>query len=162
MPMPVHLTLTGEKQGKIDGSCEMQGRENTVLVYALDHAISIPRDPNTGLGSGKRLHGPLTITKMYDKSSPKLYQALCTGEHMKDVNLKYYRITKQGTEEHYFTTTLEDAIVVGMEPYMPITLESSSDPYGHMEKVSFTYKKIKWTYEPNGIESEDSWTVPKG
>jgi len=32
MAMPAHLTLTGEKQGKIDGSCEMQGRENTILV----------------------------------------------------------------------------------------------------------------------------------
>ena len=27
--------------------------------------------------------------------------------------------------------------------------------------ISFTYKKIKWTWEPNGIESEDSWEVPK-
>jgi len=32
MPMPCHLTLEGEKQGKIEGSCEMQGREGTILV----------------------------------------------------------------------------------------------------------------------------------
>ncbi len=161
MPMPTHLTLTGEKQGKIDGSCEMQGRENTILVYGMDHAITIPRDPDTGLPTGKRKHGPLTVTKKYDKSSPKLYQALCTGEHMKDVTIKFYRTTKVGHEEHYFTTALEDAIVVAMEPYTPITLESTSGQYGHMEKVSFTYQKIKWTWEPNGIESEDSWTAPK-
>ncbi len=161
MPMPCHMTLSGEKQGKIDGSCEMQGRENTILVYQLDHDIHIPRDVYSGLASGKRVHGPLTITKMYDKSSPKLYQALCTGEHMKDVTLKFYRINKQGVEEHYFTTSLEDAIVVEVKPYMPITFAADSEPYGHMEQVGFTYKKIKWTWEPNGIEAEDSWAVPK-
>jgi len=30
-----------------------------------------------------------------------------------------------------------------------------------MEEVSFTYSKIIWTWEPDGIEAEDSWTAPK-
>jgi type VI secretion system secreted protein Hcp len=29
-----------------------------------------------------------------------------------------------------------------------------------VEEVAFTYKKIKWTWEPTGIESEDSWAAP--
>jgi len=161
MPMPAHLTLTGEKQGKIDGSCDMQGREATILVYSMNHDIHIPRDPQSGLGSGKRIHGPLTIVKEYDKSSPKLYQALCTGEHLKDVTIKWYRINKQGSEEHYFTHKLEDAIVVEIKPYMPMVFVVENEPFRHMEEVSFTYKKIKWTWEPDGIESEDSWAVPR-
>ncbi|WP_298272616.1 Hcp family type VI secretion system effector [Geobacter sp.] len=161
MAMPAHLTLTGEKQGKIDGSCELQGRENTILVYSMNHDITMPKDPHSGLPTGKRVHGPLSIVKEFDKSSPKMYQALCTGEHLKDVTLKFYRITKQGTEEHYYTIKLEDAIVVSIKPYMPITLLGENEPYRHMEEVAFTYRKIKWTWEPNGIESEDSWSVPK-
>jgi type VI secretion system secreted protein Hcp len=161
MAMPAHLTLTGEKQGKIDGSCDMKGREGSILVYAMNHDVTIPRSPTDGLATGKRVHGPLTITKEFDKSSPKLYQALCTGEHMKTVTLKWYRITKQGTEEHYFTHVLEDAIIVSIKPSMPITLLASNEPYRHMEEISFTYKKIKWTWEADGIESEDSWAVPK-
>jgi type VI secretion system secreted protein Hcp len=161
MPMPCHLTLEGEKQGKIEGSCEMQGRLGTILVYELQHSVHMPRDPHSGLPTSKRVHEPFTIVKMIDKSSPKLFQALCTGEHMKNVTLKYYRITKQGTEEHYFTTTLEDAIITKFHPGMPSTLAAGSEPYGHMEVVSFTYKKIKMTYEPNGIEAEDSWMTPR-
>lgn len=161
MPMPCHLTLEGEKQGKIDGSCDMKGREGTILVYELHHSITIPRSPTDGLATGKRVHGPFTVIKMIDQSSPKLFQALCTGEHMKKVALKYYRITKQGTEEHYYTTTLEDAIVVGYQPSIPITLQTSNDSYGHMEAVSFTYKKIKVTWEATGIEAEDSWDAPR-
>jgi type VI secretion system secreted protein Hcp len=30
-----------------------------------------------------------------------------------------------------------------------------------MESISFTYKKIKWTWEPDGIEAEDFWNVPR-
>jgi len=29
-----------------------------------------------------------------------------------------------------------------------------------MEDMSFTYQDIIWTYEPDGIESQDSWLVP--
>jgi len=56
---------------------------------------------------------------------------------------------------------MEDAIVVNVKPYMPMTLVAANEPYRHMEQVSFTYKKIKWTWEPSGIEAEDSWDVPK-
>ena len=159
MPMISHLELEGETQGTIEGTCDMEGREGTILVYAMNQEIHIPRDPQSGLPSGKRIHGPLTLVKEFDKASPKLYQALCTGERMK-VALKWYRIDAAGNEEHYFTHTLEKAIVVAIKPYMPIAFLEENEPYRHMEEVSFTYSKIKWTWEPDGIESEDSWAAP--
>ena len=30
-----------------------------------------------------------------------------------------------------------------------------------MEEVSFTYKRITWTWEIDGIEAVDEWTSPK-
>ena len=39
MPMPAHMTLEGENQGVIDGSCEMQGREDTILIEAFNHEV---------------------------------------------------------------------------------------------------------------------------
>ncbi len=160
MPMPAHMELEGKNQGKIEGSCEMQGREGTILVYAMNHHIHIPRDTHSGLPTGKRVHNPLTIVKEYDKSSPKLYQALCTGEQFSNVTIKWYRIDPTGKEEHYFTTKLEDAIIVDMKPYMPETFLAQNEPYKHMEEVSFTYSKIIWTWEPDGIEAQDEWSVP--
>jgi len=106
-----------------------------------------------------RVHNPLIITKVFDKSSPKLYQALCTGEHMTEVVIKWYRIDPTGQEEHYFTTALEDAIVVSMKPNMPNCLDPVMESFSHMENVAFTYRKIKWTWEADGIESEDDWTA---
>ena len=87
MAMPSHLSLEGNTQGKIEGSCEIEGREGTILVYALEHLINIPRDTHTGLPTGKRIHGALKITKEIDKSSPKLFQALTSGEQFSEVLL---------------------------------------------------------------------------
>jgi type VI secretion system secreted protein Hcp len=161
MPLPAHLTLEGTKQGVIKGSCPMQGREGTIMVQALNHEVSIPRDPQTGLATGKRLHHPLTILKDLDKSTPLLYQALTSGEHMKSVEIKWYRIDPQGSEEHFFTTRLEDAIIVSIRPMIKNCLEPGGLDLPCLEEVSFTYRKAIWRWEPDGIESEDDWRSPK-
>ncbi|PIX84334.1 MAG: type VI secretion system tube protein Hcp [Nitrospirae bacterium CG_4_10_14_3_um_filter_70_108] len=161
MPMPAHMTLTGENQGAIKGSCTMAGREDTILVEAFNHQVSMPRDPQTGLASGKRRHEPMSVVKFYDKSSPLLYQALCTGEHFKDVTLKWYRIASTGQEEHYFTTLLEDAILVAIRPFMPNALDKETEQYGHMEECSFTYRRITWTFEDGGVTATDDWSTPR-
>jgi type VI secretion system secreted protein Hcp len=161
MPVPAHMTLEGENQGKIEGSCTIQGREGTILVQAFDHQVYIPRDRQTGASTGNRVHNPMTIVKSYDKSSPKLYQALASGEKMKTVEVKWYRIDPKGKQEHYFTTALEDATLVSIKPTMPNCLSPTSEPFMHMEEVSFTYRKAKWKWEPDGIESEDDWQAPK-
>lgn len=162
MPMPFHMSITGTTQGNIsEGACEMQGREDTILCQALEHEIAIPRDRQSGLPTGKRVHGPLTVTKVFDKSSPKLYSALVSGERLTDVTLKFYRINPSGTEEHYFTIKLTNAIIVSIRPWVPNCLDPSKESLMHMEDVSFTYQDIIWTWEIDGIEAQDSWLVPK-
>jgi type VI secretion system secreted protein Hcp len=160
MAVPGHLTLTGIRQGVIEGSCDMRGREGTILVEQFDHQVTIPSDPQSGLPTGKRVHKPFKICKYFDKASPKIYQALVTGERMSQVQIKWYRINPGGEEEHYFTHTLEDAIIIDVSPYMPNCLEAAKEQFQHMENVSFTYRKIIWTWVPDGIESEDDWKVP--
>jgi type VI secretion system secreted protein Hcp len=101
----------------------------------------------------------MTITKVFDKSSPKLAQALTSGEQL-EIELKWYRIDPSGIEEHYFTIKLEEAIIVAMKGWTPNCLDALKEGFSHMEDVSSTYSKIIWTWEPDGIESEDSWKVP--
>ena len=160
MPMPAHLTVKGEKQGDIKGSCTQKGREGSILVQRFDHEVKIPTDPQTGLAVGKRVHGNMTITKEFDQSSPLLNQALVTGEHMNNVEVKWYRISKTGTEEHYFTIKLEDAVVTSVRPWMPNCLDKSMASFGHMEDVSFTYRKIIWRHEVDKKEGQDDWLLP--
>jgi len=157
--MTCYLKVTGKNQGEIQGDCTQKGRENTILVYALDHEVKIPADTHTGLPTGQRIHMPMTVTKALDKSSPKLMQALCSGEHL-DVQLDFYRINDKGQEEKYYTVKLKEAIMVDGKCFFPETFLESK-PYHHMEKFSFTYEDIIWTYVPDGIEAEDNWKAPK-
>ncbi|NUU02271.1 Hcp family type VI secretion system effector [Herbaspirillum robiniae] len=161
MPMPCYLILEGQNQGKIEGSTKVKGHEGKILVQAVDHTIEIPKSPQNGLPTGKRVHCPMTLTKEIDKSSPKLFQALTSGEQMKDVTLEYYRISPKGTEEKYYTVKLSNAIVTNMRAWTPNCLTAENKQMGHMEDISFTYEKITWTFDPDGIEAEDSWLAPK-
>jgi type VI secretion system secreted protein Hcp len=158
---PAFMEVEGEQQGNIEGSSNVQGREGAIIVYAFGHSINIPRDVTSGLPTGRRVHAPFKILKEFDKSSPKLYRALTTGELLTKVTVKFYRISPEGQEEHYFTIELENAIIANISPSMPTTFLSANEPYRHMETVSFVYQNIKWTWVPDGVESEDSWAVPK-
>jgi type VI secretion system secreted protein Hcp len=163
MPMPFHMITEGETQGLISqGACEMQGREDTILCQELKHEVYIPHDLQSGLPTSKRVHKELVVTKVFDKSSPKLYQALTSGERMQSITLQFYRIDPTGVEEHYFTIKLTNAIIVSIRPWIPNALDVSKEGFTHMEDVSFTYRDIIWTWEPDGVESQDSWLVPRG
>jgi type VI secretion system secreted protein Hcp len=106
------------------------------------------------------VHHPVRVIKRIDRASPKLYQALCQGERFKNVTFRWYR-TKAGAgkQEHYFTTVLEDAILVNMKEWFPITVDKEKDTYSHFEDLSFTYRRILWTWEIDGIEAQDDWQI---
>ena len=76
MALNAYLKLKGQKQGEIKGSVTQKGRENTILVFAVDHSIVSPRDSASGQATGKRIHKPFKITKEVDKASVPLF---CAG-----------------------------------------------------------------------------------
>jgi type VI secretion system secreted protein Hcp len=157
MALTAYIKITGKSQGEIKGDCPQGGdKKDRVLVYGVDHEVEIPRDTHTGLPTGQRIHHPLTITKHKDQASPKLFKACCTGENV-DLELDFYRIKPDGTEEKYFTIKVEDGIAVNVREYTPLTFLPDNKPYHDMEDVSFTYSKITWTYNDGNIEFVDDW-----
>ncbi len=59
--------------------------------------------------------------------------------------------------EHYFTITLEDAIIVDITSYMPNCQDPSQECFTHLEDVSFTYRKITKTHEIASTSESDDW-----
>ena len=128
MAMTGYLKVTGAKQGELKGDCEQSGREGLILIYGGDHAVEIPKDTHTGLPTGQRIHLPFTIIKHKDKSSPLLFGACCSGEQC-EVEMQYFRINSEGTEEQYYSIKLFNAIIVKMREYTPLTfLEENKQP----------------------------------
>lgn len=165
MANPIYAWFTGVTQGPIEGwgswlgEDDQTGREGSSLIQAYSHEVTIPRDPQSGMASGPRVHHPVNITKRIDKASPKLYKALTSGERLSEVVIKWYRIVQAGGggQEHYFTTKLEEAVIVGLKQWFPITMDASKRDFSHLEDVQLTYRKIIWTWVDGGIESEDDW-----
>jgi len=160
MAITAYITATGASQGAIQGDVKQQGRENTILGYALDHTVEIPRDTHTGLPTGQRIHHPLSVTTEIGKHTPKIFQACSTGEPL-DVTLDLYRINDKGAEEKYYTVKLSKAIVIEAKEWFPETFVTDNKPYKHMQTISLSYEKIIWTFNPDGVEAQDDWNAPK-
>jgi type VI secretion system secreted protein Hcp len=169
MPTPAYLSIAGSTQGNITegaftedsvGNIYQEGHENEILVEAFSHTVTVPTDPQSGQPTGQRVHQPLTITKVFDKSSPMLYKALTTGERLPTCELKWYRTSKTGTQEHYFTIRLEDAIITNITGRMPNCQDPNQAHFTQLEDVSFSYRKITWTHEIASTSGEDDWRAP--
>jgi hypothetical protein len=75
------VTHSGTAGSKISGSGEELPKESITLNFTkitISYDIVSPKDPDTGLPTGKRMHKPITITKEIDKASPKMMTNLGT------------------------------------------------------------------------------------
>ncbi|MBG4186135.1 type VI secretion system tube protein Hcp, partial [Pseudomonas aeruginosa] len=60
----------------------------------------------------------------------------------------------------YYTTVLEDAIIVDIKDYMHNCQDPGNAHFTHLEDVHFTYRKISWTHEVSGTSGSDDWRSP--
>ncbi len=158
MPEPYFVTIKGKKSGDIKGSCTAAGHKDQILGQALEHKVEMPRSPQTGLPTGRRVHGPLTITKYFDVASPVLFSALCSGEQMNEVVCSFWQKKVDGGEEEYYKITLNDAIIVSIRPWISNVLLPENQNLQHMEDVAFTYSTIKWEHTLGSKEASDKWS----
>lgn len=171
MDNPVYMSIEGSTQGKITegattpesiGNIYQEGHEDESLVRSYIHDIDVPRNTTTGKPTGQRTHNPLIVTKMVDKSSPLLYNALVNGETLKKVELKWYRTSYAGKPEHFYTMLLEDAVITNVTAGMEsqgLSLNNDVAPY---EKVAFSYRKVSWRHETASTSGEDDWRIGVG
>jgi type VI secretion system secreted protein Hcp len=165
MALNAYLRLKGQKQGEIKGSVTQKGRENSIMVIAVSHEIVSPRDPASGLPTGKRMHKPFIVTKELDKSSPLLYNALVNNENIPTWELQHFtpQVKAQqgvGTEVNHYTVRLVNANIASINHRMPNNRNPELMKYAEYEEIAFTYQKIIWTWNEGGITAEDDWESP--
>lgn len=120
-------------------------REGTIDCHAFDHEVRVPYDAATLQTTGARVHSPISIIKRTDKTSPLLLKALCLNEPVTSAEFMFFRPTPQGPEENYLTILLENGKIVAIE-----------NTYPNIERVSFVFQDITWTYEIGGVEFQDN------
>jgi len=160
MALNAYLKLKGTKQGEIKGSVTQKGREGSIAVIAVSHEIISPRDPASGLPTGKRMHKPFTITKELDKSSPLLYNVLVNNENLTAWELNFWRPSPSGAEQQHYTVKLTNANIASVAFRMANNKHPDLMKFAEYEEVAFTYQKIEWTWVDGGITAMDDWETP--
>ena len=169
MPTPCYIAIEGKTQGNITagaftaesvGNIYVQGHEDEMLVQQFDHIVTVPTDPQSGQPSGQRAHRPFKFTVAMNKAVPLLYNALASGEMLPTVELKWYRTSVEGKQEHFFTTALEDATIVNIDCKMPHCQDPSKSDYTQLIEVSMSYRKISWDHTVAGTSGADDWRAP--
>lgn len=133
----------------IEGECPIRSldREGSIVCQAFDHEMRVPYDSATFEIKGQPIHGAVTIIRATDKTSPLLYKALCQNEPVTEAEFRFFRPSSDssGAEEHYSTVLLENAYIVGIRR-----------SFQNLEKVTFVYRDITWTYEIGGPTHRES------
>jgi type VI secretion system secreted protein Hcp len=165
MALNSYLKLKGQKQGEVKGGVTQKGREGSIMVIAVSHEIVSPRDPASGLPTGKRMHKPFVITKEIDKASPVLYNILVNNENVPEWKLEYWKPQLSaaggaGAEVKYYSVQLVNANIASMRHVMPNNKNPELMRYETYEEIAFTYQKIIWTWLDGGITAEDDWEAP--
>ena len=165
MALNAYLNLKGQKQGDIKGSVTQKGREGKIQVIAVSHDIISPRDPASGLPTGKRMHKPFVITKELDKASPLLYNALVNNENIPTWELQFWTpqvkaVQGVGTEVQHYSVKLINANIASIAFRMANNKHPELMKFAEYEEVAFTYQKIIWTWTEGGITAEDDWETP--
>ena len=160
MALSAYLTLKGQKQGAINGPVTQKGRENSILVHAFSNEIDGPRDPASGLPTGKRTHKPIRILKEVDKASPQLWAALVNNENLTLWDLKFWSVSATGIEQQIYTIELTNASIASIREYMEDNEDSAKASLPLLEEITFTYQKIQWTWMQGGITASDDWESP--
>ena len=165
MALNAYLNLKGQKQGDIKGSVTQKGREGKIQVIAVSHDIISPRDPASGLPTGKRMHKPMVVTKELDKASPLLYSALVNNENISEWELQFWTpqikaATGTGQEVQHYSVKLVNANVASIAFRMANNRHPDLMKFSEYEEIAFTYQKIIWTWNDGGITAEDDWETP--
>jgi type VI secretion system secreted protein Hcp len=106
MALNAYLSIVAQKQGPIRGSVTQKGREGKILVIGVMHEIVCPRDPASGLPTGKRIHKPFTLLKELDRSTPQLFSVLCHNENIPSFELQFWQPSPTGVERQHYSVRI--------------------------------------------------------
>ena len=157
MKNSIFMTIKGSTQGFISesaftpesvGNIYQNGHENEIFIDSYEYGSSTPTSHATGQPIGQRTHDALNIVKLVDKSSPILFEAHNKGETLTSVEIKIYRTSYNGKQEHFYTIALEDARIINLS-------SSSSQELDPTEFISFSYRKIELRHEIASTSSSD-------
>jgi type VI secretion system secreted protein Hcp len=113
-------------------------------ITSCSHAVQQPASAGRKTAGGtvnEADHGDFQITKLVDKSSPKLYELVCNGTHLDKVTVDIAKPIG-GKPTKYMVTEMKNVIVTGVH----MDADASGESNYPSETVTLSYDTISWTY----------------
>ncbi len=142
------------KIGDIKGESQDAKHKDWIDVLSFSDGLARPSGGATGSGRMRSSvsMGEIAITKMLDKTTPKLIEAITKGAVIPIVNLEF----TSSNRNVYYTIKLSNVLISSYS-------SSASESSKLMEQFALNYEKITWEYtEPNGAKVTTSYNVDKG
>lgn len=154
-----YISVVGAKQGAFKGESRLKGAEGKISGLVFDYAILSPRDPASGLATGRRQHKPIRITKPWGAASTQFFTAAATNEVLPSVILDFFSIntaTGQLVLDH--TIKLTNAIVVGIAYHSDSgVIEGTPTKAPAYETIDMTFAQIEMIDHLNKGAAIDQW-----
>lgn len=133
------------KADNIPGDATRARWESYVNLIGYSHEVVTPRDPASGLPTGKRQHKPFTILKENSANSPVFHQAQIKNTVIPKAELILVKLNPNGdgTEIIAYTYRFTNVRIVSIRDWMPNSTEHlTGAPYP--QEIAFTYSTIEW------------------
>jgi type VI secretion system secreted protein Hcp len=138
----------------LENKSDMKGMEKYTRILSFEYETISPRDAETGMASGKRLHKPIVIQKYTDLSTPLIMDALVTNKKLDKSEIILYGATsKDGKRTQQLKVALTNVFIV--RDHVLASPEGSRA----IEEVAMTFQKIEITDIPNSKTAADDWNA---
>ena len=138
-----YMTIEGAKQGKIKGGDVKTAGTEQIRLTDVVRNDAPGGSAASGMATGRRQHGTITIVKEIDKASPMLYQAMSSNEVFQ-VSIMYPSGSAK-TEKAAQKIDLSDAMITSIQNT------------GTAETIKLTYRQIEVTYVNGNKSAQDAW-----
>jgi type VI secretion system secreted protein Hcp len=159
MAAAFYVTIEGTKQGVFKASAKTGPAQkwSSGKIQGLDFHYEASRDGARSGSAGKRMHGPVVLTKAWDAATPLIFTAFVTNEALKSVLFEFLTVSHEGVESVYQTIELKDAWVSHVNWYLAEEHDRVGDRL-ELEDVSFGFNQIRVENLPGQTEAADSWS----
>ena len=130
----------------IKGESTDKAHKDAIDIMSFSFGVTNSGGGGTGGGggAGKASFSSFRVNKLYDTSSPPLFEGVATGEHFKHATLSFRRTTGDNPSD-FLTIKLEDVLISGYQ-------QGGTKEPPLLEAVSLDATKIAIEYKPTKVD----------
>lgn len=152
------MTAEGSKQGLFKADANGRQNQNKIEVAGFEMETASPLNTAMGVVTGRRVHQPILIQKLFGVSSIQFYEALSTNEVLKSVTIEFYKTDQMGKEMLDYTIKLTNAAVISFRQNAGTANASPAGaPRGLTDEIKLIYQSIEFNNPSSKVTARDNW-----